>query len=450
MAAMSGAVANPKRSALRNPLRLLFSAEPWLAFVFMLLSFVLGVFWFVVLLTLISTGLGLSITFVGVPMLVATLFLWPLGARLERRRVEAFLGVPIRDPYTPLPPGPWFGRGRMEGAETPTYGTWFEKLKTRFTDRYVWQDLIYLFLLFPIGIVELVIAMTAVSLPFGLLSTPVYYLFGADMQVVIGSRVTRIDTWAEAFAVAALGAPLLLVMPYVLVGVGRGHAWFARELLGSDREAELTARVGQLTESRSRAIDVSLSELQRIERDLHDGAQQRLVKLSMDLGMAREKLDSDPAAARALVEEAHEEAKRAMQEIRDLARGIHPAVLTDRGLDPAISALASRCPIPVRVAVDLSERPSAAVESAAYFIVAEALTNIARHSGATAAEVLVSRAGDRLVVEVRDNGHGGANPARGSGLAGLADRVAAFEGTLTIDSPEGGPTRIHAELPCGS
>ena len=147
MSAAVGVMVNAKRSRLRNPLRLLFSAEPWLAFVFMLLSFVLGVFWFVVLVSLIATGFGLSITFVGIPLLVATVFLWPLGARLERKRVESFLGVPIRDPYKPLPPGPWFGRGRVEGDGTPTYGTWFEKIKARFTDRYVWQDLLYLFLL---------------------------------------------------------------------------------------------------------------------------------------------------------------------------------------------------------------------------------------------------------------------------------------------------------------
>jgi signal transduction histidine kinase len=197
-------------------------------------------------------------------------------------------------------------------------------------------------------------------------------------------------------------------------------------------------------------MDVSVSELQRIERDLHDGAQQRLVKLAMDLGRAREKRDSDPDGAWQLVAEAHEEAKRAMQEIRNLARGIHPAVLTDRGLDAAISALAGRSPVPVAVEVRLDERLPGAVESAAYFIVSEALTNIARHSGASQAGVRVERVNDRLLIDISDNGHGGADPTRGSGLAGLADRVAAFDGTLAIDSPAGGPTRVHVELPCES
>lgn len=445
MAAALPANANPRRASLRNPLRLLISAEPWLAFTFMVLSFVLGTLWFVVLVSLIATGFGLSVTFVGIPLLAATLFLWPLGARLERARVKVFLGETIRDPYKPLPPGRWFGRDAGD-TTSPTYGNWFEKLKSQFTDRYVWQDLIYLFLLFPIGIAEFVIATVAVSTPYAFLSIPAIYRIGT---VELWNN-TKIETLPDALGLGLIGIPMLLIAPYILVGVGRGHAWFARHLLGSDRERELEARVGQLTESRSRARDVSVSELQRIERDLHDGAQQRLVKLSMDLGMAREKLDSDPAAARALIEEAHDEAKRAMQEIRDLARGIHPAVLTDRGLDPAISALAGRSTVPIRVEVDLPERLPDAVESTAYFIVAEALTNIARHSGATEGSVRARRAGERLLLDIEDNGHGGAQATPGGGLAGLADRVAAFEGTLSVESPEGGPTRIHAELPCGS
>jgi signal transduction histidine kinase len=430
--ALDAATATGKRQSPRNPLRLLISREPWLALVFMLLSFVLGVFWFVTLVTLLSTGFGLAITLVGLPLLVVALLLWIQGARLERLRVGALLGVPIRDPYRPLPRGP---------------RTFIERLKVRLFDRHTWLDLLYLFLLFPIGIAEFVIATVVVSVPFTLLAAPTYYWAGWGPDYWPDRTV---DTFPEALIAAAIGFVLLLLLPYVLVGAGRGHAWLARNLLGTNREAELAARVGQLTESRSRAMDVSVSELQRIERDLHDGAQQRLVKLSMDLGRAREKLASDPAGAQALVDEAHEEAKRAMLEIRNLARGIHPAVLTDRGLDPAISALASRSPVPVTVDVTLNGRLPGAVESTAYFVVAESLTNIARHSGATEARVGVQQVGDRLLLDISDNGKGGADPARGSGLTGLVDRVAAFDGTLTIDSPPGGPTRVHVELPCES
>jgi signal transduction histidine kinase len=169
----------------------------------------------------------------------------------------------------------------------------------------------------------------------------------------------------------------------------------------------------------------------------------------MDLGMARAKLETDPAAATALVGEAHEEAKRALAELRDLARGIHPAVLADRGLDAAISALAARSPVPVGVDVTAGRLPGP-VESAAYFVVAEALTNAAKHARAAEIGVRIARHRDLLIVEVIDDGAGGADPARGSGLRGLADRVAAVDGHLTITSPPGGPTVVRAELPCGS
>jgi signal transduction histidine kinase len=417
------------RSPLRNPFRLLISAEPWLSLIFMILSFAVGLFWFVVLVTLIATGAGLAITLVGLPLLAGTLILWTYGARLERFRVNALLGMHIENPYRPLPQG----------------SNW-TRFKTRALDPYTWLDLLYLFLMFPIGIAEFVIAVTTVSFVGAMISMPVYYRF-ADGPV-IGSY--HINTLPAALAGMVVGFILLFLMPYVFVGVGRGHAWLARMLLGVNREAELSARVGELSESRSRAAGASVNELQRIERDLHDGAQQRLVKLSMDLGLAREKLATDPAMAESLITEAHEEAKRAMAEIRDLARGIHPAVLTDRGLDAAISALAGRSPVPVTVVVCLSERLPAPVESTAYFIVAEALTNVARHSQATEAHVILKRAGDTLNIDIVDDGVGGADATQGTGLAGLGDRLAAFDGRLTVNSPSGGPTRIHAELPCAS
>ncbi|HEX8928783.1 MAG TPA: ATP-binding protein, partial [Actinomycetota bacterium] len=172
--------------------------------------------------------------------------------------------------------------------------------------------------------------------------------------------------------------------------------------------------------------------------------------LAMDLGMAREKFGRDPEQARALLDEAHEEAKRALTELRNLARGIHPAVLTDRGLDAAISALAGRSTVPVEASVELARRPPPTVESAAYFVVAEALANVAKHAAARRAAVRIHRDDGHLVVEVRDDGVGGANPRAGSGLAGLADRVAAVDGRFTVSSPAGGPTVIRAELPCES
>jgi signal transduction histidine kinase len=193
-----------------------------------------------------------------------------------------------------------------------------------------------------------------------------------------------------------------------------------------------------------------MADRRQIERDLHDGAQQRLLSLGMDLGMALEKFDSDPNAARNLVGDAHHELQRAIAELRNLARGIHPAVLTDRVLDAALSSLAARCPIPVRLDVRLRERPPASVEATAYFIVAEALTNAAKHANATAIDVRVHLVGDKLRIEVADDGDGGAEERPGGGLAGLADRATSVEGSLRISSPAGGPTIVAAELPCAS
>jgi signal transduction histidine kinase len=224
----------------------------------------------------------------------------------------------------------------------------------------------------------------------------------------------------------------------------------ARSLLGPTEEEQLTARVTRLETSRTAAVDSAESERRRIERDLHDGAQQRLVALAAELGAAREKLDSDPEAGREMVASAHEEAKAALKEIRDLVRGIHPVILQDRGLDAALSAVVARAPIPVSLDVQISERLSETVESAAYFVVSEALTNVARHAEATRAYVSIARASDRLVVEIRDNGHGGADASRGTGLQGLRDRVAGLGGSMYVISPEGGPTTISVELPCGS
>jgi signal transduction histidine kinase len=209
----------------------------------------------------------------------------------------------------------------------------------------------------------------------------------------------------------------------------------------------MAERIDVLTTTRAAAADAQAAELRRIERDLHDGAQARLVSLAMDLGMARERMDSDPDDARARVAEAHDEAKRALVELRDLARGIHPAILTDRGLDAALSAVATRCTVPVAVTVDLSARPAEAIEGIAYFTVSELLQNVSKHSGGSRAWVDVWQVEDRLMLHVGDDGPGGASVAAGSGLAGLAERLDSVDGVLVVDSPAGGPTRISAELP---
>jgi signal transduction histidine kinase len=206
-------------------------------------------------------------------------------------------------------------------------------------------------------------------------------------------------------------------------------------------------RIKRLEESRAAAVDVQETELRRIERDLHDGAQARLVAVGMSLGMAEEKLQSDPEAARALLAEARSGAREALEELRDLARGIRPPILTDRGLEAAIEALSARAPLDVMLSVDVAKRPPDAVETAAYFVVAEALANTIKHAVASRIEIRVRRSNGSLVTEIVDDGRGGADPS-GNGLTGLEQRLRALDGSLRVESPEGGPTTIRAELPC--
>ncbi|HVU79015.1 MAG TPA: histidine kinase, partial [Gaiellaceae bacterium] len=241
---------------------------------------------------------------------------------------------------------------------------------------------------------------------------------------------------------------------------GAGYFWPMWSILGFAIVAAVVAivrhqrggleeRIGVLETTRAGAVDVQDTELRRIERDLHDGAQARLVALGMNLGMAEQKLAADPDAARGLVAEARAGVEEALRELRDLARGIHPPVLADRGLEAAIQALAQRSAVPVEVHASIAERPSSAVETAAYFVAAEAMTNAAKHAGATRIDVSIRREAGRLVVEVADDGKGGADPA-GSGLTGLRHRVEALDGRLDVTSPSGGGTTLRAELPCVS
>ena len=222
----------------------------------------------------------------------------------------------------------------------------------------------------------------------------------------------------------------------------------ALQLENERLEAELRARVEELQTSRARLVEVSMGERRRLERDLHDGAQQRLVALSLQLGLARRKLEDDPVIGGRLLDAARGELDRALEELRELARGIHPAILTDRGLGAALEALAQRAPLPVDLHEMPKDRLPAAVEAAAYFVVAESLTNVAKYSGAEHATVRVGRHDSFAVVEVSDDGVGGADPAAGTGLRGLADRLAALDGRLEVHSPPGGGTLIRANIPC--
>ncbi|MEU0411310.1 histidine kinase [Streptomyces griseorubiginosus] len=264
-------------------------------------------------------------------------------------------------------------------------------------------------------------------------------------------RITDLGYTAQAAYITAGGLALLFLGPRLTEALVRLETRAAEVLLGPSRTEKLTRRVADLAESRAGVLDAADAERRRIERDLHDGAQQRLVSLAVNLGLAKATLGDLPEDARKVIDEAHREAKEAIAELNDLVRGLHPAVLEDRGLDAALSGVAARLPIPVRVAVDLPQRPSPTVEAVAYFVVSEALTNVIKHAQATRADVTVERIGETLLVVVADDGAGGADLAAadgGTGLAGLAKRVASVDGTFSCRSPAGGPTVITVELPC--
>jgi signal transduction histidine kinase len=283
--------------------------------------------------------------------------------------------------------------------------------------------------------------------------------------VVVDERPPLVDRFlgSRTLAVSAgVGALLASFCTAVWAITSRGYFWpvwpiigilivlamqFVTAVLVSPRQAEMEERIETLETTRAGAVDAQETELRRIERDLHDGAQARLVALGMSLGMAEQKLSDDPERAGQLLAEARIGAEHALRELRDLARGIHPPVLADRGLGAALASLASSTPLPVALSVEVEPRPAPAVESAAYFVAAEALANAAKHARAQRVEISIIRRGDSIELEVRDDGQGGADPD-GSGLRGLRRRVEALDGRLSVNSPRGGPTTIRAELPC--
>jgi len=410
----------------------LVSPRTWLAMTSHLAGLILGIAAFVVVITGLSLGFSLLVlALVGLPLLGVTLRLASWFAVAERARVGLMLGIRI----------PAWPAGNRTG-----YRWGIVPRRRTLTERATWGELGYALLRLPVSAVAVTLSVAMWSAAVVLLTLPLYNSQLPAGGAKIGDVVFR---GSPAMPLSAgIGLVFLLLAPQVTRGFGRIDIGLSRWLLGPP--SDLAARVIELEDSRERVMDAAETERRRIERDLHDGAQQRLVALAMDLGRAKARFADDPEAAASLVDQAHAQAKEALTELRNLVRGVHPPVLTERGLDAALSGLAALCPIPVDVHVDVPVRPKSAVEAVAYFMVAEALTNVAKHSRASHAKVVVEGHGfpGTLTVMISDDGIGGAK-ADSPGLSGLADRVSGVDGRLSVESPSGGPTIIAAELPCG-
>jgi len=402
-----------------------------------LLRFPLAIAAFVAVVTGLTLGAGLLIIWVGVPVLAVALLVARGFATVERAMITPVLGYDVPQP----------AYRRPEGSRV-------RRLMTPIRDPQTWLDSLHGIVAFPFAILGFVVTVTFWSialagLTYGAwdwtLPDPSTSADNTDLLELLGFSSTagaRITFYTLVGVVAAV------ILPFAVRGTALLQAQLSRALLTS--RAATQAEIGRLAGGRDAAVAAEAEQLRRLERDIHDGPQQRLVRLQMDLARAQRQMERDPEAARTTLGDAAGLARETLEELRALSRGIAPPVLADRGLAAALAALAARSPVPVELAVDLpAERLAPVTENTAYFVVSEALANVAKHSDAGTARVSVARFGGLLRVEVEDDGTGGAVLAPGHGLAGLADRLRAVDGALTVDSPRGGPTRLVAEIPCG-
>jgi signal transduction histidine kinase len=424
-------VANPVVAFCLSPIH----PATWYANAAVLLGAFVGIGGFTIVATTASIGLTVLLAGVGLVLVAVAIEISRVVAKIERRRT--FLGEPARPiahPYRPV-------RGGV-----------IDLLRAEFADESRWRDVVYVAINLPLSVIEVFLVGTAWTAALALVTSPIWFdamrgaspgwflgpIGGHDALIVLMRAVAG----AVLLCVAASLSQLVIVL----------HRGVVRGLLCTPESRQLRREVESLRQSRSAVLDVEASELHRIERDLHDGAQQRLVMLSIDLGLAEERVESDPAAARTLILEGQAQARQALAEIRDLVRGIAPSILLDRGLVAAIDSISARGAVPTVIRSDLpaGERLPAVVERAAYFVVTEALANVTKHSGAKRGEVRLRRERSRLVVEVWDDGAGGARLEPGGGLAGLANRIAGVDGAFSVTSPPGGPTIVRAEIPLAS
>jgi signal transduction histidine kinase len=401
-----------------------FRAATWRNVVYELLALPLGIAYFVILVAGFSVGAGLAVVIIGLGVLSLTVIAWRLMAGIERGLARQLLRVTIPPPAH-MAPGlrPW------------------RRVTSVLRDPVTWKSLVFVGLKFPAGVAAFAI-IVALGFVAGVLA--------ASPGIVALTPVTFfgwvIETPAEAVPMVPAGLLGLLLLLNLINGMAWLAALIARVMLGPST-VQLRDRVDDLRHARARIIEAADAERRRLERDLHDGAQQRLVALALTLGVAEAKLKKDPASVGPLIASAREEARQAVQELRELARGLHPALLSDRGLGPALDALAARAPVPVTVTGVPEDRLPPPVEAAAYFVTAESLTNVAKYAEASAARVRLGVEQGLLHLDVSDDGVGGADLMGGTGLRGLRDRVEALDGQLSVVSAPGEGTTVTAEIP---
>ncbi|HEY7050345.1 MAG TPA: sensor domain-containing protein [Jatrophihabitantaceae bacterium] len=419
------------RTFLRGPI----AKHTWACLVYLIVTAVISAVVFAFTVTYLVGGAFLAITFLGLPLIALAVLAARRVGRVYRWLGRKMVGARVDDP-------PRFRAG-------PGILGW---LRSALRDTVGWRTIGYILIKFPLSVVGVFGAALLWVQTALLLTYPVWWQVFDPTNKDSHGRVHHsalqlgsyyIETWPRALMVSAVGLVALFLAPWPMRGLVALDGVLMRRLLGPSKTAR---RVQELEERRTHAVEDSAAALRRIERDLHDGTQARLVALAMRLGQARE--TDDPERIRELVGNAHDSAKDAIAELRDLVRGIHPPVL-DQGLDAALATLAARSGVPVELHTHIARRPSPAIETIAYFCVAELLTNVTKHSGAQHVRVDARTHGTQLRLQARDDGHGGARIGAGTGLSGLDERVRTVDGTLTVDSPPGGPTVITVELPAG-
>ena len=394
---------------------------------------------FIITVVGFALGLGTAIIWIGVPVMAATLLAMRGLAAAGRTQIPFVIRREVARPrYKKARPG----------------SSALRRFLTALTDGQSWLNLLWAFTVFPIAVTAFAVTLAWWTAALAALLRPLYawiiFLASGDNDDGL-EYATRWLGWGDNYLATSLlavigGIIMALLLPLVVRGLALAQAWTGKGMLTS--LSSLHKRIDDLAESRDAATSAEADALRRIERDIHDGPQQRLVSLGMELARVKRQMQANPEAAEQTLEEAIAQTRDTIHELRALSRGIAPPILTDRGLEAALAALAARSMIPVELETSLNGRYRSTVESTVYFVVAEALTNISKHSQATQASVSVDDWGDRLVVAIGDNGVGGAHVSKGHGLSGLTDRIKAAEGEWTIDSPEGGPTVIVAEVPC--